>query len=165
MKAPDTMNAKLEQLDQFRATGEGFGITTTEGVKISDNQNTLKAGARGPSLLEDFHFNDKLAHFDRERIPERVVHARGSGARGYFGTESQAKYTKAAFLRDPQVKRPYSYAFPTCRASGARPTPCATFAALPPNSTPARATSTWWATIPRYSSSRTPSNFRTSSTR
>ena len=107
MKAPDTMNAKLEQLDQFRATGEGFGMTTTEGVKISDNQNTLKAGARGPSLLEDFHFNDKLAHFDRERIPERVVHARGSGAHGYFQVyESQAKYTKAAFLRDPQVKTP-----------------------------------------------------------
>lgn len=107
MKAPGTMSAKLEQLDQFRASGEGFGLTTTEGIKVSDNQNTLKAGARGPSLLEDFHYNDKLAHFDRERIPERVVHARGSGAHGYFQVyESQATHSKAAFLQDPQVKTP-----------------------------------------------------------
>lgn len=107
MKTPDNMTAKQEQLDAFRASGEGMGMTTTEGVKIADNQNTLKAGVRGPSLLEDFHYNDKLAHFDRERIPERVVHARGSGAHGYFQVyESLAKYSKAAFLQDPQVKTP-----------------------------------------------------------
>ncbi|MCH5277519.1 MAG: catalase HPII [Desulfovibrionaceae bacterium] len=106
-KAPDTTNAKLEQLAQFRTSGEGRALTTSDGVKVADNQNTLKAGTRGPSLLEDFHFTDKMAHFDRERIPERVVHARGSGAHGYFQVyESQARYTKAAFLQDPRIKTP-----------------------------------------------------------
>ena len=61
-------------------------LTTSQGVRVSDNQNSLKAGARGPTLLEDFHFREKMFHFDHERIPERVVHARGYGARGYFET-------------------------------------------------------------------------------
>lgn len=107
VKAPDTMNAKLEQLARFRTSGEDCALTTSAGVRISDNQNTLRAGARGPALLEDFQFTDKMAHFDRERIPERVVHARGSGAHGYFQVyESQARYTKAAFLQDPRVRTP-----------------------------------------------------------
>lgn len=107
MKTPDNTTDKTRDMDPFRAQGEGKALTTTQGVRISDNQNTLKAGTRGPSLLEDFHFNEKLAHFDRERIPERVVHARGSGAHGYFQVyESLAEYTKADFLQDPKVKTP-----------------------------------------------------------
>lgn len=76
---------------------EGYDILTTQaGTPISDDQNTLKQGPRGPSLMEDFHFREKIFHFDHERIPERVVHARGYGAHGFFETyTSQAKLTKA----------------------------------------------------------------------
>ena len=59
-------------------------LTTNQGVIVADNQNTLKSGGRGPSLLEDFAFREKITHFDHERIPERIVHAGGSGAHGYF---------------------------------------------------------------------------------
>ena len=62
----------------------GAALTTEQGVPVSDDQNTLRAGERGPALLEDFHFREKIFHFDHERIPERVVHARGYGAHGYF---------------------------------------------------------------------------------
>jgi catalase len=80
-------------------------LTTNHGVPISDNQNSLKAGVRGPTLLEDFVLREKITHFDHERIPERIVHARGSGAHGYFQVyESLAEITKAAFLQDPKVK-------------------------------------------------------------
>ncbi len=61
-------------------------LTTQQGVVIGDDQNTLRGGERGPALLEDFHFREKLFHFDHERIPERVVHARGFGAHGFFET-------------------------------------------------------------------------------
>ena len=74
----------------------GERLTTAQGIPVSDNQNILKAGPRGPALLEDFHFREKIFHFDHERIPERVVHARGYGAHGYFETyESLADITKA----------------------------------------------------------------------
>ncbi|WP_340644092.1 catalase [Phenylobacterium sp.] len=80
-------------------------ITTNFGVPISDDQNSLKAGARGPSLLEDFILREKIQHFDHERIPERIVHARGSAAHGYFElTESLAKYTRAKILTEVGVK-------------------------------------------------------------
>lgn len=71
-------------LEKFRADSGGQPLTTNQGVRISDNQNSLKAGVRGPALLKDFILREKLTHFDHERIPERVVHARGSGAHGYF---------------------------------------------------------------------------------
>jgi catalase len=80
-----------------RVSDAGQTLTTNQGVAIADNQNSLKAGLRGPTLLEDFILREKITHFDHERIPERIVHARGSGAHGYF--ESYApltKYTKAA---------------------------------------------------------------------
>jgi catalase len=80
-----------------RVNDAGQVLTTNQGVAIADNQNSLKAGLRGPTLLEDFILREKITHFDHERIPERIVHARGSGAHGYF--ESYApltKYTKAA---------------------------------------------------------------------
>ena len=67
-----------------RARGQQDRLTTQQGVPVADDQNTLRAGARGPALLEDFHFREKIFHFDHERIPERVVHARGFGAHGFF---------------------------------------------------------------------------------
>src|SRR4051794_7561524 len=71
-------------------------LTTQQGAVVADDQNTLRIGERGPALLEDFHFREKLFHFDHERIPERIVHARGFGAHGYFETyESLADITRA----------------------------------------------------------------------
>src|SRR4051794_2580490 len=87
------------------AGGPEQWLTTNQGTPISDNQNSLKSGERGPSLLEDFILREKITHFDHERIPERLGHARGSGAHGYFQpTKSLAKLTKAAFLQAPQKK-------------------------------------------------------------
>jgi catalase len=83
-----------------RATGDRV-LTTNQGVPVSDDQNMLRVGARGPALLEDFHFLEKMTHFDHERIPERIVHARGSAAHGIFRAyKGAAKYTRAAFLQD-----------------------------------------------------------------
>jgi catalase len=84
-------------LDRVRTDATGQVLTTNQGVAIADNQNSLKAGLRGPTLLEDFILREKITHFDHERIPERIVHARGSAAHGYFEAyESLAKYTRAA---------------------------------------------------------------------
>ena len=89
-------------------------ITTNQGLAISDNQNSLRAGDRGPTLLEDFILREKITHFDHERTPERIVHARGAGAHGYFQPyQSMKKVTKAAFLADPKVKTPVFVRFST----------------------------------------------------
>ncbi len=89
-------------------------LTTNQGLPISDNQNSLKAGNRGPTLLEDFILREKITHFDHERIPERIVHARGSGAHGYFQPyKSMGDVTKAGFLADPKVKTPVFVRFST----------------------------------------------------
>jgi catalase len=89
-------------------------LTTNQGVPVSDNQNSLTAGERGPVLLQDVHLIEKLAHFDRERIPERVVHAKGAGAHGHFQVyKNMAKYTCARFLQDPQKKTPVFVRFST----------------------------------------------------
>ena len=75
-------------------------LTTNQGVPVSDNQNSLTVGRRGPTLLQDVHLIEKLAHFDHERIPERVVHAKGAGALGYFQPyKSMSKYTCSGFLQ------------------------------------------------------------------
>src|SRR5690349_19650086 len=110
-------NSKLEQLSEHeRDLGEY--LTTNQGVSISDNQNTLKAGERGPSLLEDFIFREKMTHFDHERIPERIVHARGSAAHGVFQVyESMSHVTKAKFLQDPSVQTPVFVRFSTVAGS------------------------------------------------
>ena len=80
----------------------GTSLTTRQGVVVADDQNTLRAGARGPALLEDFHFREKIFHFDHERIPERVVHARGYGAHGFFENyESLASITRADLFQRP----------------------------------------------------------------
>lgn len=98
---------KIEQLQQFVKSDIGKEMSTAEGIKISDDEHSLKAGERGPTLIEDFWFREKLAHFDRERIPERVVHARGYGAHGVFEVyESQEDLTMAHFLQDPCVQTP-----------------------------------------------------------
>jgi len=89
-------------------------MTTDQGIPISDDQNSLKAGARGPTLLEDFVLREKITHFDHERIPERIVHARGSAAHGYFELEtSLTKYTRAQFLQKKGTRTPVFVRFST----------------------------------------------------
>jgi catalase len=103
--------------------GGGTTLTTNQGVVVSDNQNSLKANPRGPVLLEDFILREKITHFDHERIPERIVHARGSGAHGYFElTQTLSQYTRADFLQRPGEKTPASCAFPPLPAVPARAT-------------------------------------------
>ena len=109
--------SKDRSLENYRVA-PGEKLTTDEGHPISDTDNSLKAGGRGPTLLEDFHFQQKLSVFDRERIPERVVHARGAGAHGYFQPyESMAELTKAKFLGDPATKTPVFVRFSTVGGS------------------------------------------------
>ncbi len=100
------------------AEGDAPVLTTAQGGPVADDQNTLKAGPRGPSLMEDFHFREKIFHFDHERIPERVVHARGYGAHGYFETyESLAKYTRADIFQRAGEKTPAFVRFSTVASS------------------------------------------------
>lgn len=107
-------NAKLDSLEKFRSDATGQALRTNQGVKVADNQNTLKAGPRGPSLLEDFIMREKITHFDHERIPERIVHARGTGAHGFFQAyENHSTLTKAGFLQDPGKKTPVFVRFST----------------------------------------------------
>ena len=90
-------NATIGTLDRVRADATGQPLTTNQGVRIADNQNSLKSGRRGAVLLEDFILREKLTHFDHERIPERIVHARGSAAHGVFEcTADVTRFTKAA---------------------------------------------------------------------
>ena len=111
-------NSKLDDLAKNKEDSAGEFLTTNQGVRVNDNQNSLKAGDRGPTLLEDFILREKITHFDHERIPERVVHARGSAAHGYFQVyESMAQYTKAHFLQDPSVKTPVFVRFSTVAGS------------------------------------------------
>lgn len=96
----DSTNAKIDQINSFVTDNTNQRLTTNDGVPIYDNNNTLKAGNRGPSLQQDHIYFDKLMHFDRERIPERVVHARGSGAHGIFEMNADiSQYTSADFLQ------------------------------------------------------------------
>lgn len=100
------------------AEGDVPVLTTAQGGPVSDDQNSLKIGARGPTVLEDFHFREKIFHFDHERIPERVVHARGYGAHGYFETyESLAKYTRADIFQRAGEKTPAFVRFSTVAGS------------------------------------------------
>ena len=92
---------------------------TNEGVRVSDDRNSSQSGVRGPTLLEDFALREKITHFDHERIPERVVHARGAGAHGYFQVYEPhgSIYTKAKFLQDPSVETPVFVRFSTVGGS------------------------------------------------
>lgn len=106
LKDQDLAGNRVEDADKY--------LTTNQGLKINDDQNSLKAGDRGPSLLEDFQLREKITHFDHERIPERVVHARGSAAHGMFQVyESQAALTKANFLQNPSLQTPVFVRFST----------------------------------------------------
>lgn len=114
LKAPKTSNEKLKALDKQRKGGENFPLTTNQGVRIADDQNSLRAGSRGPTLLEDFILREKITHFDHERIPERIVHARGSAAHGYFQPyKSLSDVTKADFLSSKEKITPVFVRFST----------------------------------------------------
>ncbi|MFN2744846.1 catalase [Bacillus sp. z60-18] len=111
-------HSKDQQLEQYRSDNRGKKMTTNQGLRVSEDEHSLKAGVRGPTLMEDFHFREKMTHFDHERIPERVVHARGFGAHGYFQVyEPMTEYTKAKFLQDPSVKTPVFVRFSTVAGS------------------------------------------------
>ncbi|WP_421989052.1 catalase [Roseococcus sp.] len=104
------------------AGGDVAALTTTQGAPVSDDQNTLRQGARGPALLEDFHFREKIFHFDHERIPERIVHARGFGAHGYFELdESLTDITKADVFQRVGEKTPVFVRFSTVAGNKGSP--------------------------------------------
>jgi catalase len=108
------VNATIEPLDRVRVDSSGQALTTNQGVKIADNQNSLKYGVRGPALLEDFILREKLTHFDHERIPERIVHARGSAAHGFFEAYEAARdLTKAAPFQEAGKITPVFVRFST----------------------------------------------------
>src|SRR6185369_14479346 len=116
-------NAARSRTATSRSTGNGGEthqvaedavLTTQQGVPVADDQNTLRIGPRGPALLEDFHFREKIFHFDHERIPERVVHARGYGAHGYFETyEPLSDITRADIFQRAGEKTPVFVRFST----------------------------------------------------
>src|SRR3954466_6381103 len=89
-------------------------LTTGTGAPVGDNQNSMTAGSRGPTLIQDVHLLEKLAHFNRERVPERVVHAKGAGAHGYFEvTNDMPKYTKAKLFNGVGKQTPMFIRFST----------------------------------------------------
>ena len=105
---------KIKDLKKNREYPEKKALTTDQGVKVSHTDDSLKVGVRGPTLLEDFHFREKITHFDHERIPERIVHARGTGVHGYFECyEDMSKYTRAKFLEKPGKITPVFVRFST----------------------------------------------------
>ncbi|WP_243787875.1 catalase [Saccharopolyspora gloriosae] len=110
---------KQEQLDGVRQDPEGTYLTTQQGLRVDHTDDSLSVGERGPTLLEDFHAREKITHFDHERIPERVVHARGAGAYGYFEAydDRLADYTTAKFLTDSQRRTPVFVRFSTVAGS------------------------------------------------
>ncbi|MDB5914444.1 MAG: katE, partial [Ramlibacter sp.] len=108
------LNSTIEPLDRVRVDSSGQVLTTNQGVAVADNQNSLKYGVRGPALLEDFILREKLTHFDHERIPERIVHARGSGAHGFFECyEPATDITKAAPFKEAGKITPVFVRFST----------------------------------------------------
>lgn len=116
------VNKKQKQLNEVEKSNDEKPMTTNNGVKVSEDENTLTVGERGPSLLEDFHFREKIMHFDHERIPERIVHARGFGAHGEFKVyEDLSKYTSADFLTNPDKTTPVFVRFSTVQGSKGSP--------------------------------------------
>ena len=113
--APTVGNNKtIGSLDRARVDSSDQALTTNQGVPIGDNQSSLKAGLRGPTLLEDFILREKITHFDHERIPERIVHARGSAAHGYFEChKSLEEYTRASLFSEAGKQTPVFVRFST----------------------------------------------------
>ena len=113
-KPPAGSNPGNGPLDNVRVDSGGRVLTTNQGVPVADNQNSLKAGLRGPSLLEDFILREKITHFDHERIPERIVHARGSGAHGYFECyKPLTRITRASIFAEAGKRTPVFVRFST----------------------------------------------------
>jgi catalase len=111
-------SSKDRSLEPFREHPAQTALTTDQGVRVHHTDDSLKAGQRGPTLLEDFHLREKITRFDHERIPERVVHARGSAAHGFFQVyQPMEKWTRASFLQDPQAKTPIFVRFSTVAGS------------------------------------------------
>jgi catalase len=112
-------DAKQQQLKDYRVNRATGYLTTQQGVRVDHTDDSLTAGERGPTLLEDFHAREKITHFDHERIPERVVHARGAGAYGYFEPYDDwlAEYTAAKFLTTPGTQTPVFVRFSTVAGS------------------------------------------------
>ena len=111
-------NKKQQQLQNFKANDNEQPMTTNQGLKISDDEHSLKIGERGPTLLEDFHFREKMTHFDHERIPERVVHARGTAAHGIFESyDNFGEITAANFLSEKGKQTPVFVRFSTVAGS------------------------------------------------
>lgn len=118
-KTTGSDNNKTTDLNKNTLDSTGEFMRTNHGTKINDDQNSLKAGSRGPTLMEDFIFREKMTHFDHERIPERIVHARGSGAHGVFRVydSTMEQYTRARFLSDPSIETPVFVRFSTVAGS------------------------------------------------
>ncbi len=118
-------DSKSEALEFHRVDNQGTDLTTNQGLKMAEDEFSLKSGLRGPTLLEDFHLREKITHFDHERIPERIVHARGSGAYGEFVcTADMSEYTTADFLSQKGKKTPVFVRFSTVAGSrGSTDTP------------------------------------------
>ncbi len=111
---PDGVNPGNDPLDRVRVDSGGQTLSTNQGLPVADNQHSLKAGSRGPVLLEDFILREKITHFDHERIPERVVHARGSGAHGVFVcTESMEQFSRADLFSSAGKETPVFVRFST----------------------------------------------------
>jgi catalase len=107
-------NTTIGPLDRVRVDSANQRLTTNQGVPVGDNQSSLKAGLRGPTLLEDFILREKITHFDHERIPERIVHARGSAAHGYFECyKPLKKYSRASLFADAGKRTPVFVRFST----------------------------------------------------
>src|SRR6201988_892794 len=108
------VDSKIDDLARHSEDAGGQFLTTNQGVGINDNQNSLKAGDRGPTLLEDFILREKITHFDHERIPERVVHARGSAAHGYFECYAPlGELTRASVFAEAGKRTPVFARFST----------------------------------------------------
>ena len=141
------------------AHGETPVLTTQQGIPVSDDQNSLKAGPRGPVLLEDFHLREKIFHFDHERIPERVVHARGFGAHGYFENYgSLAEFTQADLFQRAGEKTPLFTRFSTVGGNQGSPDLARDIRGFAVKFYTKQGTGTSSATTSRSSSSRTPSS-------
>ena len=137
----------------------GNRLTTQLGAPVADDQNTLRAGERGPSLIEDQHFREKIFHFDHERIPERVVHARGFGAHGFFENyEPLPDLTRADLFQRAGERTPAFVRFSTVAGNKGSADLARTSAASRSSSIPKRATGISSATTSRCSSSRTRSS-------
>ena len=146
------------------AGGDHPVLTTNQGVALSDNQNSLRANPRGPTLLEDFILREKITHFDHERIPERIVHARATGVHGFFElTESLKQYTTAKVLTEAGEKTPVFVRLSTVAGGAGSIDTRAMYAGSQSSSTPKKVTGTWLATTSPFSSSRMLLNSPTSS--